>query len=354
MSLDQGPGDPAILSAVAAITGRSKENVRAAFREAQQEHPDGSPATREEVRRLIDRISTRLGLAPGVNPSEARDLRLALSSVVGDGTVVLTKSDLHAWDQLLRHAPEYVPTIDRDPVVLPVLPDYQTAMWTTLLDLERLGRPWVLVGGQMTLLHCLENGVSPSRSTDDADVVVGVWTRRDALRWTSAFLKDRAFVEDQTNDGYGYRFRRGRTVIDVLVPEGLERQRDYPRTTAGRPGFAAKGGNQALIRAERVPVVVAGSSGYLRRPNLLGAIVVKANAFVADSRDVDRHATDIVTLAGIALNDPRATLQSAISGDRRPVRLFLKDLSPTHRYFRNADDPTAAFEFLSRLAHGTS
>ena len=204
---------------------------------------------------------------------------MALSSGVGDGTVVLTKCDLHAWDQLLRHAPEYVPTIDRDPVVLPVLPDYQTEMWTTLLDLERLGRPWVLVGGQMTLLHCLENGVSPSRSTDDADVVVGVWTRRDALRRTSAFLQDHAFVEDQTNDGYGYRFRRGRTVIDVLVPEGLERQRDYPRTTAGHPGFAARGGNQALIRAERVPVVVAGSSGYLRRPNLLGSIVVKPPCF---------------------------------------------------------------------------
>jgi hypothetical protein len=224
-------------------------------------------------------------------------------------------------------------------------------MWLTLLDLEALDQPWVLVGGQMAMLHCLENGVALTRATDDGDVVVGVWTRRDALHKTSRFLRDQGFEEVKTEDGYGYRFKRGeRTVIDVLLPEGLDRQRDYPMTVSGRPGFSTEGGNQALARAERVPVVVEDHSGYIRRPTLLGSIVAKANAYVTDSREIERHAEDIVTLTEIALRDPRAVLSRARPADRRPVRRFLRGKTADHAYFRGTSDPAATFEFLSRLA----
>lgn len=147
----------------------------------------------------------------------------------------------------------------------------------------------------MTMLHCLENGIAPTRPTDDGDVVVGVWTRRDALTATSRFLRSCGFAEDKTSDGYGYRYRRDEdTVIDVLLPEGLERQHAFPRTTSGRPGFSMEGGRQALARAERVPIIIDDATGQVRRPNLLGSLVVKAHAYVTDSRDVDRHAEDLV------------------------------------------------------------
>ena len=79
------------------------------------------------------------------------------------------------------------------------------------------------------------------------------------------------FTEQKTSDGYGYRFVRGRTVIDVMIPEGLDRQRTYPKTVSGRPGLAVDGGNQALTRAERLPVNLGGRIGYDRRPTLMGA-----------------------------------------------------------------------------------
>ena len=67
---------------------------------------------------------------------------------------------------------------------------------------------------------------------------------------------------------------RGRTVIDVMIPEGLDRQRTYPKTVGGR-------------------------IGYVRRPTLLGALVVKARASVVDNRDPQRHVQDLIALAQV-------------------------------------------------------
>lgn len=145
---------------------------------------------------------------------------------------------------LLRHTPAHVPMLDRDPAVLPPPSAHQTDRWRTVIDLEQIGRPWVLIGGQMTMLHCLEDDRRRIRATDDGDAVVGVWTRRDALRATSRFLCARRFAEVKTGDGYGYRFTRGaqpsETSIDLLLPEGMARQHRYPATSSGRRGFATE------------------------------------------------------------------------------------------------------------------
>lgn len=340
-----------MLPAIAAITGQSLTDAQDAFHEAKREHPDKHHAAPEEVQHALDLLSTRLGLAPAVDPAEAKAYRKSLAALVGDGSAVVTRSDLYAWTRMLRHTPEHVPTLDRPTVVLPALPPQQAEMWKTLLELESTqSQPWVLVGGQMTMLHCLENDHPVARATDDGDVVAGVWTRRDALMATSRFLRARGFAEERTGDGKGYRYKRDGAVIDVLLPEGLERQRTYPRTASGRPGLSIEGGRRALSRAERVPIQIDGSSGYVRRPNLLGAVVAKAHAYVVDSRDPDRHAQDIVTLASIALRDPRATLQQATPGDRKAVRRALKTLPAGHRLYRDSDDPDAVHAFLARLA----
>lgn len=351
MSRHNCRGNAEVLPAIAAITGQSSTDADAAFHEAKREHPDEHHATPEDVQRALDLLSTRLGLAPAVDPEEATAHREALATLVGDDPADVTRSDLYAWTRMLRHTPEHVPTLDRPTVVLPPLPPQQAEMWKTLLDLEAAqSQPWVLVGGQMTMLHCLENDYPATRATDDGDVVVGVWTRRDALIATSQFLRARDFEEVRTNDGLGYRYKRDETVIDVMLPEGLERQRTYPKTTSGRRGFATEGGRQALARAERVPIQIDGTPGHVRRPTLLGAIVAKAHAYIVDSRDPERHAQDLVALASIALRDPRATLQQATPGDRKPVRRALRSLPAGHRLYRVSDDPAAAHAFLTRLA----
>ncbi len=97
----------------------------------------------------------------------------------------------------------------------------------------------------------------------------------------------------ETSDGFGYRYTRGDTILDPLVPEGLERQRTQPLTTSrNRPALPIDGGNQALLRVERLPVHVGGRSGHVRRPTLLGALVLKAAAFVTDSRDPEHRPSD--------------------------------------------------------------
>lgn len=275
----------------------------------------------------------------------------ALRDLPSDRTAGLTRGDLAAWDHLLRMTPERVPTVQREPMTLSAMPEHQQAMWLTLLDFEESDPPpWVLVGGQMTALHLAEHGRTAHRPTDDGDMVVGVWTRRNALRSTANYLTSNGFTERTTSDGYGYRFVRGKTAIDVMIPEGLDRQRRYPTTGSGRPGLSADGGNQALTRAERLPIRVNDQMGYVRRPTLLGAIVAKARAWVVDRRDPERHAQDLIALAEVALRDPRAILSQTRPDDLRAVRAALHHLPADHRVWRAADDAAATRNLLDRLA----
>lgn len=347
-------GNAEIISAIAAITGQSDASVEAAFLGAKEAPAGKHPASPEEVRQIVSRVRTRLGLAPAVCGEELQKHLSALDSLSKGRVPAMTQSDLRAWDLLLRTMTEKVPTVEREPVHLPPMPAHQSALWTTLIDLDAdESLPWVLVGGQMVTLHLIENDVTAYRPTDDGDMVVGVWTRRNALSTTTNFLLGRDFTEVKTSDGYGYRYKRDQTVIDVMIPEGLDRQRSYPKTTAGRPGLSAPGGNQALARAERVPVTVEAVSGYVPRPTLLGAIVVKAHAWLADRRDRERHAQDLVALAGIALSDPRAVIEESSPDDRKVLRKAMRTLPADHRVFRTSDDPAAAHAFLTRLSEGS-
>ena len=344
-------GNAEVLSALAAITGQAVTDTDAAFHEEKEANPDKTRADRDEAAALIARVKARLGIAPAVTLEQARELGRQLDSIVGDDTVTITTSDLVAWDNMLRHTPESIPDVKRDPVVMPLMPEHQAHMWNTLLDLEDLQHPWVLVGGQMTFLHCVENDYPQRRPTDDGDIVVGVWTRRDALAATSHFLRSKDFTEAKTSDGYGYRYiHDNKTAIDVLLPEGLERQSTFPTTATGRPGLTTPGANQALTRAERVPINLNGRVGYIRRPTLLGAIVAKANAHQVDSRDKNRHAEDIIALADIASRNPRAALEQARPGDRKVVRRFIRNVTANDPQFETATDPQLVYNFLKRLA----
>lgn len=150
--------------------------------------PGDGAASTQDIAAAVDRVCTRVGLAPALTYGE-RDRHIgALRALTCQAADPLTVGGLKAWDQILRSTPESVPTLDRDPVVLAPMPAHQEAMWATLLDFEETDPPpWVLVGGQMTALHLAEHGIVVHRPTDDGDMVVGVWTRRDALRDTTNY-----------------------------------------------------------------------------------------------------------------------------------------------------------------------
>jgi hypothetical protein len=68
----------------------------------------------------------------------------------------------------------------------------------------------------------------------------------------------------------------------------------------GGPTLSTQGGTQALQRSEVVAVTVEGREGFVRRPNLVGALVVKAAAHTnVGEQDPRRHRRDFLVLAGL-------------------------------------------------------
>ena len=187
-------------------------------------------------------------------------------------------------------------------IVLPVMPDEQTASWLALLDLyARLDHGWTLIGGQLVHLHCAERGRYPDRATNDADTVIDVRADPTMLHTFTRALTDLGFRSAGVSaDGLQHRWLRDAASLDVLLPEGIgERARARPGVT-GSPTLPTQGGTQALARTEVVAVTVDGRQGHVLRPNLVGALVGKAAALGnTGDRDPRRHRRDFVILAGL-------------------------------------------------------
>lgn len=159
----------------------------------------------------------------------------------------------------------------------------QEAAWSTLLDLhERLGTDWTLVGGQMVHLWCAERGVVPPRPTDDVDAVVDVRSSPSVLRRFTAILVDLGLSPETSGDGLHHRWvgdRGGaKATVDVMLPDGVGGGAASREGAGGAPTLTTAGGTQALQRSESVRVQVGTRAGWVRRPGLLGALVMKAAA----------------------------------------------------------------------------
>jgi hypothetical protein len=110
---------------------------------------------------------------------------------------------------------------------------------------------------------------------------------------------------------------RDKASIDVLIPRQVGER--LPRRTGatGSPTVQTPGGTQALQRSEAVAVQVAGRHGHVRRPNPVGALIMKAAAHtVPADPNRGRHRGDFATLAaqlGLAVQGCTAL------GPRRPL-----------------------------------
>ncbi len=211
------------------------------------------------------------------------------------------------------------PTVDREPVQLPVLAGHDEALWDTLIELSEMNpETWTLIGGQMVFLHGLEQGRTPPRVSTDLDILVNARVVSGAVAAFASEVEKLGFALDGTSpEGLAHRYRRGQVTIDVLAPDGLGPRTDLTTTAPGRT-LQVPGGTQALDRTEFLPVSTPTSAGHVARPSLLGAIVAKAVAVRVD--DVpEAQRLDFAFLLSLVA-DPFALAERLDPTDRRRLR----------------------------------
>lgn len=210
--------------------------------------------------------------------------------------------------------------------------DHSRRLWSSVADLtELLPANWVLVGGLMVQLYALEAGVDGIRATMDVDVL-GEGRPPGALAAIDEALGRDGFELQLPADGVVRRYLRGALIVDVLVPDGM------------RDGIGVPGGSQALARSESVTIRLDGRSFVLRRPTLLGAILIKARSLLVH-RDPEAQREDLLLLLSL-VDDPRAMSEQMKRSERR----WLRDATERLEFDRPANIGADRIR-LARLTH---
>lgn len=224
---------------------------------------------------------------------------------------------------------------------LPAHDPLTTAIWRRLIELTAI-QPvgWALVGAQMVALHGHEHGKTPPRSTTDADVLVNVRAVQDATEQFSRLLVAHDLRLDGVSpEGIGHRFTDGTVKIDVLAPDGLDKRRARLTTVPPARTISVPGGTQALARTRFVDVRLGELTGRIPRPNLLGAILVKARAVdVDDVPDAQRE--DLAFLLTL-VSDPREAVAELRGKERSWLRRRKELLERTGKPWRRLPDDDA-------------
>ncbi len=198
-------------------------------------------------------------------------------------------------------------------IVIDVDDEATRRLWQAVGELAvRLPPGWVLIGGLMVQLHAIEHGMVDVRPTRDIDVL-GQARPPGALPAIDAALRDDGFdPHDPDPDGYGYRYERGGLVVDVLAPDGIK---PPPALAGGVTAVGVPGGSQALSRSETVVVRVGDGSFQLKRPTLLGAILIKARSLMVHS-DPASQREDLLRLLSL-VDEPRELAGALRESERR-------------------------------------
>lgn len=107
-----------------------------------------------------------------------------------------------------------------------------------------------------------------------------------------------------------------------------------------------QGGTQALQRSEVVAVTVGGREGFVRRPNLVGALVVKAAAHTnVGDQDPRRHRRDFLVLAGLITAGDFVD-EELSKKDRQRLRSILTAIEKDRALLLEVP---AAVDFIARL-----
>jgi hypothetical protein len=245
-----------------------------------------------------------------------------------------------------------IPIVPIEPLDLPRIGPHHDDLWTTLCDLgDAHEEDWLVIGGQMVMLHALQAGREPGRVSQDLDTVIDARVRPPALPAFLATLANLGFKSAGVSpDEVAHRFERGSVHVDVLGPDGLGGRSDL-RTTGTATTIQVGGGTQALQRAERVPVRHSDRVVHVPRPNLVGAIVIKAAAAHHDPHP-QRHVRDIAFLCSI-VTDPDAMRTDMSAKDLQRLRAVNELDDPRNEAWRLLDDPELGYTAFRILVGAT-
>jgi hypothetical protein len=169
----------------------------------------------------------------------------------------------------------------------------------------------------MVALYSMQAAQIP-RVTTDIDVLADARTRPSGTGWATRRLEEMGATVSEVDglDGHpGFRFELDDQIIDILAPDGLGKA---ARTAGKLETIQIPGGTQALKRTELVEIVIDGVSSLVRRPTLVGAMLLKARALAVHSRPDDQR-QDMITLLAL-VEDPHAMRGSITQTERRWLR----------------------------------
>jgi hypothetical protein len=180
---------------------------------------------------------------------------------------------------------------DKRPVRIAPSDPETAGLWDDLgrLAARVLPADWTLIGGLMVQLHAYEAGEMGVRATTDIDIL-GDARKQKAIEKIARALDDDEFELEPPSptDGVSHRWRRGELMVDLLAPDGL---RSDPPMLGGVRTVQIPGGSQALARTETVEVEINGAIAQVRRPALLGALLIKARSILVHA-DPDAQRAD--------------------------------------------------------------
>jgi hypothetical protein len=191
---------------------------------------------------------------------------------------------------------------------------------------------WTLVGGLMTQLHTVHRGLGLVRPTDDVDIVLHIETARGVPTMAARALESLGYrlqASGDSRDNTAHRWVRDGQLVDVLTA-------DHPapkviETMRGRDMVAIEGGTQALRRTidAVLGIRLDGPPTTISVPRPYAAVILKAAAYVADSRDRDRHLFDAAALLA-CIEDPFAEAVHRAGSDLSRLRNLARGLPMNH------------------------
>lgn len=173
--------------------------------------------------------------------------------------------------------------------------------WPGVLELARSVpcEHWTLVGGLMVQLHCFLNDVGRVRPTADIDTLAHVEiTGRSSLGHLKAGLRKLGYHERPSLSEAVplHRFvREGTWTVDFLIADHVAPS--VLRTLPTPTPVMAPGGTNALNRTMEVDLEDEIGQTRISVPDIVGALMLKIEAYKVDSRDRVRHLQDATTLA---------------------------------------------------------
>lgn len=234
---------------------------------------------------------------------------------------------------------------DRLTIDVPTPPGGWGEPWPNVAEIEVVlpHDKWTLVGGLMTQLHAIRRGIEAIRPTNDVDIVLHVETTRGVAAQTATALESLGYVLTPSIDernNTAHRFKRGSSTVDIVasdVVDVLVADHAAPRVIEklrGRDMVAIEGGTQALRRTVNARLeIVPGRTTTVSVPNVFGALILKAAAYMTDTRDRERHLQDAVVLLA-AIEDPFAERDQFAGSDWPRVQRLANHLPADAREWR--------------------